>query len=286
MNPNPEATSHYRRGTVFGLTVAEIFILLLFLLLILLAVFEEDAAEQRTDTQEKLRATQEKLSELEPWEPVARLFETPEEVVTLRRARDEAVRQAERHQEEAKRLKEVIGGEVTAVKAIEVAVAAKHEAEERAEQAQEELRVLRTKGQNPPCWYAQVGDGRGGTRERPHYTFNVGVFRDHLILRRADTPPGGAEDDNGGTYAAEADRLGLDGLPYDRPLDSAAFVSALQPIHDAGKNKAVRTYPCIFWVRVWDRTPANAKRRWQYAHDRIIEGLFGAYTVRNDPWRP
>ena len=282
MDPNTEATSHYRRGTVFGLTVAEIFILLLFLLLILLAVFEDDDAGQLAAVRDELADVKQKLLELEPWEPVARQFETPDEVLTLIQAGDDAIRQAERHKDEADRLKELLA---TAAEAIEKAVAAKHEAEERAEQARKELHVLRTKGQNPPCWYATVDDGRGGTRERPHYTFNIGVFTDHLILRRAETPPGGAEDDNGGTYAAEAARLELDALPYDRPLDNRTFVRELQRIHDAGKNKEVRTYPCVFWVRVWDRTPADAKRRWQHAHDRILEGLFGAYTVRNDPWR-
>ena len=65
---------------------------------------------------------------------------------------------------------------------------------------------LRAKGQNP-----------GGFRERAEYIFNIGVFADHFILRRAETPPGGAKDDNGGTYAAEAERLTLDGLPYTEP---------------------------------------------------------------------
>ena len=58
---------------------------------------------------------------------------------------------------------------------------------------------------------------QGGFRERAEYIFNIGVFADHFILRRAETPPGGAKDDNGGTYAAEAERLTLDGLPYTEP---------------------------------------------------------------------
>ena len=311
MDPHSADTADYRRGTVFGLTVAEIFILLLFLLLIMLATFEEDATTQHATTEAELDAAKGKLRELEPWIAATRQFETPEEIVTLTRARDDAEREtqqhkeaaerhkesAERHKKEADRLQEVVNealaGDDAAQRILNDARAATEQAEQRAEaaernadQAREDLRVLRTKGHNPPCWYERVPDGKGGTRERPHYTFNIAVFAQHIVLRRAATPPGGATDDNGGSYAAEATMLGLDGLPYDQPLDDRAFLRALQPVHDAGKNRQVRTYPCIFWTRVWDRTPDDAKSRWQRAHDRIIEGMFGAYTVRNDPWNP
>ena len=146
--------------------------------------------------------------------------------------------------------------------------------------------MLCAKGQNPPCWYRVVQDAKGGFRERAEYIFNIGVFADHFILRRAETPPGGAKDDNGGTYAAEAERLALDGLPYNEPLGDTFLLQLLQPIHDAGKNRQVRTYPCVFSVRVWDQTPSDAKGRWQYGHDRIVEGLFGTYRVRDQPWQP
>ncbi|MCY3837159.1 MAG: hypothetical protein OXH09_00630 [Gammaproteobacteria bacterium] len=46
----------------------------------------------------------------------------------------------------------------------------------------------------------------------------------------------------------------------------------------------MRSYSCVFWVRVWDLTSRHAKARWQQAHDKLIEGMFGAYTVRSDPW--
>ena len=276
---------------MFGLTVAEIFILLLFLLLLLLAIHDKNDEEQHASTRAELESVKDELNDLQPWKPVTRLFETPDEIVTLKRAKDVAEREAQQQKELADALLDAVEGGPDAGRVVEEVVAAKERAEEAAAhamrdaaEAREELRVLRTKGQNPPCWYKQVDDGQGGVRERPYYTFDVGVYADHLILRRAETPPSGAEDDNGGSYAAEADRLGLANLPYDQPLADTAFVRVLQPIHDAGKNKQVRTYSCIFWTRVWDRTPPDAKARWQRAHDRIIEGMFGAYTVRDDPW--
>ena len=36
---------------------------------------------------------------------------------------------------------------------------------------------------------------------------------------------------------------------------------------------------------VWDKTPDHAKKRWKDAHDRIIEGSFSAYTVRDLEWK-
>ena len=276
---------------MFGLTVAEIFILLLFMLLLLLAIADKDDEEQHASTRAELESVKGELNELAPWKPVTRMFETPDEIITLRRAKDVAEREAQQQKELADALRGAVEGGPNAHRMIEEAVAAKQQAEEIAQdavrdasEAREELRVLRTKGQNPPCWYRQVDDGKGGVRERPHYTFDVGVYADHLILRSAKTPPGGAVDDNGGSYAAEAEQLGLADLPYGQPLADTTFVRALQRIHDAGKNKQVRTYPCIFWTRVWDLTPPDAKARWQRAHDRIIEGMFGAYTVRDDPW--
>ena len=290
---------------MFGLTVAEIFILLLFLLLILLATFEEDAAEEREKTRADLADATTKLQELEPWEPVVREFETPAEVVTLRRARDDAVRAVERHKREAEALRAVVDGvdgAETLQEAIEEARAAEREAEDRVAEAERraeqtvaaaeretaairrDMHVLRTKGQKPPCWYRIVPDGENGFRERAEYIFNIAVFADHFILRRAETPAGGAKNDNGGTYAVEAQRLELDSLPYDQPLGDARLRQLLRGVRDAGKNRQIRTYPCQFTVRVWDKTPPDAKGRWQDAHDGILEGLFGTYRVQDDPW--
>ena len=144
--------------------------------------------------------------------------------------------------------------------------------------------MLREKGHNPPCWYRRVPDSKGGMREQAYYIFNVAVFDDNMIVRRVETPPGGATDDGGSSYTAEAAGLGLDDILYGKPLDDVALIQNLQPIHDAGKNARVRSYSCIFWVRVWDETSAGAKKRWKSAHDGILESLFGAYTVKNDPW--
>ena len=162
-----------------------------------------------------------------------------------------------------------------------------NEANALAQRAKKELLVLREKGHNPPCWYERVSDGRGGDREKPYYTFEVAVFDDSMILRRVQVPPGGARDDRDSIYSSyseEAEILQFDQLPYNIPLDDAAISTALRPIYDAGKEGEVRSYSCIFWARVWDKTSPGAKERWKSAHDGILESLLGTYTVSDDTW--
>lgn len=238
-----EQDAAYRRGTVLGLTIAEVFILLLFLILIVLFALVRDRLEQAERADERLRI----------WQPVIEEFKAPEEIETLRRQKETAEATAERARGEALK-------------------------------AKRELSLLRKKGLNPPCWYQVVSTATGGSRERPHYTFNIAVFDDSVIVLPAQTPPGGAIDDSDATYAQEAQALELASLPYGERLDDSAFDASFKRIAQAGKSKGVRSYSCIFWVRVWDRTSPDAKRRWQRAHDQIIEGLFGAYHVKDDPW--
>ena len=295
--------SGYRRGTVLGLTVAETFILLTFLLLLaLLGLTQRD----------------ELLPESEK-ESVPREWVRPEEIETLKNMADEAreaMEEAERaraaaeherdkaHQmaAQARRAQEKAEQARTAAererdKAHETAEQAR-EAKEKAEQARaaaererdkahetaEQARRVLAKGRNPPCWYDIVPDGKGGTRERALYAFNVAIYEDSIELAQCEAPPGGAFDDGGGPYADEYDRLRIEELPYGRGLNDKEFEEAVRDLVEQGKKQQVRTYECVFFVRVWDKTPDHAKGRWKYAHDRIIEGSFGAFTVGNREW--
>ena len=307
------AASQYRRGTVLGLTVAEVFILLLFLLMLVFLVLWQDLRAGREDAESAQRfrdqwqeplAGVETPAELEDvrgfhgtWsEPLASAgIETPDEIITLQELKEEiergesdeapdllgklaaAERDRDRADEENDRLREDLER-----------VQRSHK-ETTAENVvlSNELRILK-KGQNPPCWYEVVPDDAGGERERPFYTFNIGVFDDSMVIRRLQPPPGGADDlTTGGvamSYADEWNRLGMASIRYDEPLSDAELMAELQRIHDAGKQGRVRSYPCIFYVRVWDETSPVAKVRWQQAHDRTLEWLFGTLRVQDEPW--
>ena len=290
-SPSRTPDAEYRRGAVLGLTVAEVFVLLLFLLLIVFLGLERNWKMQTDEIRKQLVEAEERVEPLEQWQQVIEEFEAPEEIVTLQRQRQEAVQAAALYRRENETLRQIVeDGDPTGKEAARLASEVRRatetmqEAQRKADQFEEELRVLRVKGMNPPCWYEQVRDGEGGMREKPHYTLNVGVFDKHIILSPLEAPPGGADDDNGGTYASEAQSMGLDEIPYRVPLADTEILRLLQPVHDAGKSERIRSYSCIFWVRVWDKTSPNSKIRWKRAHDEILEGLFGAYTVKEDPW--
>ena len=318
------ADAAYRRGTVLGLTVAEVFIILLFLLmLVFLAVAQEwqvmfavpptnaaaelEKAKSMLDDVRKVR-DQFKNRSPNPSEKVSERGEksipVPEDPVTLEEAQDSEPRTPEdltdyRDDDLAEDIHDLLESAADALqqekrkvreaeKRADAAEAARDEARKAARQADRNLEVFQTKGHNPPCWYERVPSDRGRDREKPYYTFEVAVFDQSMVLRQVPAPPGGAVDDQDSrysNYAEEARILRLDRLPYNVPLRNQEVIAAILPIHDAGKNEEIRSYSCIFWARVWDLTSLDAKARWKDAHDRILEGLLGTYAVSDDPWR-
>ena len=298
-----ESDQAYRRGTVLGLTIAEVFILLVFLLLLILLLLvgqsKERSAEAAALERERERAWQgeeEFRQVLSVWKE-QRGIPTPKEVETLHdRARNEALKRIaaleealesagrERVEEEdlARQMKALREQLEEAAKEGNEALKQSAALEEALESA-EQYRRVSEKGQDPPCWYETIVNERK-TRERPHYLLNIAVFDDAMIILPRPFPEGAADDDGGEPYVKEAQRLPLAGIPYGKPLDDDALRRHLEPIHDLGKAAKVRTYPCTFWVAVWDETSEGAKTRWQEAHDRVLEGLFGTYTFQNVPW--
>lgn len=294
-------TSGYRRGAILGLTVAEAFILLTFLLLIaLLGFVQADEQIAKSDSTEAPRVwvrPEEIETLVNSAEQSRKAQEQAEEaLVESNLERDEANEQAQkarRAQEQAERaLADAEQDRETAraqaeearkmLKGMEQALAT---AERSREEARGDLDLLRRKGENPPCWYQVVSAGEGKTREKPHYAFNVAIYEGSIELAPRTAPPGGAFDDGGGLYVEEWNRLNIAALPYGIPLSDNKFAEAVSDLVAKGRNQEVRTYECVFSVMVWDKTPDDAKNRWKYAHDRVIEGSFSAYTVQDLEWK-
>lgn len=303
------AESKYRRGTVLGLTVAEIFILLLFLLMLVFLVLNHEQTQQLEQQQEEL----EQLKVFrDTWERSLAGIETPDEIVVLTRWRDSITANPQEN-----RTEQLLSQLVTAEQERDASESERRELakenerllaesarqlEEIEEQQKtlentqrqnrqlhalaEEQRVLREKGQNPPCWYETVTTTGGGAREKALYLFDIAVFDEHMVVRQRPMPPGGAFDDSDRTYAEEAILLPLNQIRYGVSLSDSEVEDSLSPIFHAGKEARVRTYSCVFFVQVWDETSDFAKARWQQAHDRVLEGLFGTFTVRDEPWQP
>ena len=294
--------SGYRRGTVLGLTVAETFILLTFLLIVaLLGLTPRDEPDPEPDGSNApgIWVPPEQIETLVNAAKQARKAKEQAEHdrAAAERERDQAQERAERArkaQEEAKRARDAAERERNrareevkqARRAVEEAERDRTEAERKHEEARTDLETLRRKGNNPPCWYQIVPAGEKKTREKPHYAFNVAIYEDSIELAPRTAPPGGASDDGDGDglYVDEWNRLNIDGLPYGRRLSDVEFTEAVRDLVAQGRNRQVRTYECVFSVMVWDKTPDHAKKRWKDAHDRIIEGLFSAYTVQKLVW--
>ncbi len=276
----------YRRGTILGLTVAETFILLFFLLLFALFgfIYQDNLPPER-----------------EPEDPGSgpAVWDIPNQIETLtsraaaaRSAQEEALRARDATESERDRaLEELKDAHMTE----QAATQAHDSAEYERDQAVEELREARmaeeaairardaaererdrlllslSKGKNPPCWYKVVAD-RGGTREMPLYVFNVAIFEDGIVPGRREAPPGGAFDDGGGLYSEEWERLDIGGLPYEKKLSVTESSGMRFTILSVQGKSQVRTYECVFGVKVWDKTPPHAKKRWKAAHDRVIAG--------------
>ena len=295
--------SSYRRGAVLGLTVAETFILLTFLLLIaLLGLTQRDEPPPEPDTASAPRVWM-RPEEIETLVNAAEEARKAEEEAEHARAaaereRDQAHEKAERArkaQEEAEQAHAAVErerdqahekaeGRQARLRRKPNTPATRAAVERERDQARRNLALLRRKGKNPPCWYQIVSAGEGKTREKPYYAFNVAIYEDSIELAPRTAPPGGAFDDGGGPYADEWKRLHIEELPYGKELSDNEFTETVSDLVAQGRNRQVRTYECVFSVMVWDKSPDHAKKRWKDAHDRIIEGSFSAYTVRDLEW--
>ena len=284
-----------------ALTVAEAFILFTFLLLIaMLGLVQEDEPPPDPDTGN-----------------APRVWVRPEEIETLVNSAEQA-RKAQEQAEQARAaaeherdqaLEQAKEARKAEQEAEQSRIAAKHErdqahekaeetrkAQEQAEraraaaeserdQARSDLALMRRKGENPPCWYKIVSAGEGKTREKSYHVFNVAICEDSIVLDPRTAPPGGAFDDSDGLYVDEWKRLHIEELPYRKALSNNEFEEAISDLVAQGRNRQVRTYECVFSVKVWDKTPDHAKKRWKDAKDRVIEGSFSTYTVQDDEWK-
>lgn len=273
----------YRRGTVLGLTMAEVFVLLVFLMMLALMGLNrhwegiEETVEEWKPIMDKHTPAQVRRALLDP-------DERREEVERLQE-------EVERLQEERERLQQRVrtleGREGTTGPELDEALDRLRELERRNRELAEDLRLM-TKGITPPCWYQRVEETNPATaatvREKPYYLFDIAIRSDHVEVQPLPIPEGRAADDDGRPYVEEAEKLSLDALPYGVPLTDEEFRTVMSPLFDSAKAEKVRSYSCIFYVRVWDETALEAKGRWQEAHDLLLEQLFGTHQVRGTPW--
>lgn len=298
----------YRRGSVLGLTIAEIFILLVFLMLLALMGVNRYWGEKTEGWEDIL----ENNSPEEVKTALGHPDSLREEILGLKDQIQSLVKERERLQ---KRIRVLVDreGETGArldeankkLRGMDQAIAERDralaDAAREIEALSDSTDVLKStvssrddririlgKGINPPCWYQRVEETNPKTkanfREKPYYLFDIAIHDDYMEVQSLPIPEGGAEDDGGVTYVEEANGLELDAIPYGSPLTNMEVRSVMRPLYEKAKASQVRTYSCIFYVRVWDKSARGAKQRWKQAHDGVLEQLFGTYQVRDTRW--
>ena len=300
----------YRRGTVLGLTIAEIFILLVFLMLLALMGVNRywgskwigwkeiidgytpqhvrEALSKPDELRQEIQRLKKQIGELEQEKE-----NLQRRVRTLEGREGEAGVQLDETNEKLRKIERDLADCQRALA----------EARRRIESAEEENRKLQKdlddltnqvriigKGTQPPCWYQRVEETnpitKANWREKAYYLFDIAIRDDHMEVQRLPIPEGRADDDEGPAYIKEAERLPLDAIPYGAKLTNSQVREFASPIHDMGMASQIRTYSCVFFVRVWDETSAGAKERWKQAHQDVLQSLFGTYPVpQNVLWR-
>lgn len=285
----------YRRGTVLGLTIAEVFVLLVFLMLLALMGLNrhylEDTVQTRSGEKDKWEqivrentADEVRTALLHPDELEEEVGRLQRQIASLQEARDRLQRRVRILQDREGTTGEALDDTLDLVKKL------KDENEELTAKVGDLTAENRwmTKGTNPPCWYQVIEETDPTTdatvREKAYYLFDVAIRDDLVEVQPLPPPPGRAADDDGRPYFEEAHDLRLDDLPYGEVTDQE-FRRAMTPLFRQAREQRIRSYACIFWVRVWDETSPDAKGRWQEAHDGLLEGLFGTHRVTDRPWR-
>ena len=288
-------SSMYRRGLTLGLTVAEIFILILFvLLLVLLALYALNVKTKNEldQTKNELRIKTNEFKEMQ--------ISLPKEIEHLKRNIDSLKQTVVDVNKENAIIKELLNQTENSfpedIPKLTVDLASAKV--ENAKLTEELETILQTnnqlrdelsarKGIDPPCWY-QVQHQQGKRKETPYYLLDIAVHNEYLRLKLRDAPPGRAIDEYEKfvptSYAEEYAKLPLAPLSTSNNISLQEFVEMTEPIKNMGKNKEIRNYSCVFYVSVWDLTSTTAKERWKKAED-VIKQSFYTYRVREDPWR-
>lgn len=283
----PEYHRAYRRGIVLGLSLAELFILLVFLLLLALigyALSRDDQAAQQAQTIADQREQLDALAPIVDADP----SELEQRIVQLEREKSDAERRAEEAEQQARMFrnentalheaKEALEEErgileeraEASEKAAESAEAARQAAEQKYQQA--EQREKRGDGQTSPCWY-KVVQKQGEDIEEPLYIFDLRISDETVLVQNyhRSLPP------DAHTPEPEYDRAALG-----RELPYAEFMREFEPMKIAGRNKEVRDRWCLFHVRMWDNT--SNKTAYKRASNQFVHQVFVPTPVERDPW--
>ena len=229
----------YRRGAVLGLTVAEIFILLVFLMLLALMGVNRYWNVKLDPWRQIMAANSPQIVEEALKDPAFR----KQEIEKLNKQINELEKMKERLQERVRTLEDREGETGELLDKAEQMLKEREEELANVKQAVDalgdELRIL-GKGITPPCWYQRVDETnpitKANLREKPYYLFDIVIREDHMEVQSLPIPDGSAVDDDGKPYSEEAKLLSLDSIPLGLPLTDFEIREAMYPHLRKGKG--------------------------------------------------
>ena len=254
----------YRRGVVLGLSLAELFILLIFLLLLTMIGYamnkEQELAEQ-IKQQEHLDKTVNELKD------------------QLTKAENEKERAEQEKEEAENQLRSQIKDHdpndlIVALEKISSLTTQVNDLQDDLQPDQKESNA--PKGQDSPCWYEMTKRSNGEDYEKALYIFSIRISDRHIFVKDIDAPTL--------EYQKQKKELEFDRTALNKDLDYADFARAFQPLKQSGDNKKVRDdRRCTFYIRMWDAT--TSKSSYKRAHNEFVQGVFNTYEVKDNPWR-
>lgn len=279
----------YRRGLVLGLSLAELFLVLLFLLLLVSLGISSALEDKIQVANKKVQNLTDSLAALKtssgnPITPVEleQLIEKAGEIKNLREEQKKLKDDLKIKDHEIDKLKEEnnkyerIAQNLN--KNIEQLKADVQTAEERAVATGRAMDAIKKKpGDVPPCWFVEVDSEDGqGLRARHLKIFNVLIKDKTLTVRKHPYPP---------PLKANFGKKGsLPPVPDDyfmTELTPASFTSAFQAVRDAGENRLIQDYSCRFMVDVYDGTSSDNKEGFK-KQLRVVEDLFYKFEEKSN----
>ena len=222
-----------------GLTVAEVFILLVFLMLLALMGVNRYWNTKIDPWREIMTKNSPTVVEAALKDPELRKHEIEE----LNEQIEELEKEKDRLQERVRLLEDREGetGERLdqAVQTLQEREEELKEAKRNANALGDKIRIL-GKGITPPCWYQLIEETNPITnanlREKPYYLFDVAIREDHMEIQRLPIPEGSANDDGGRLYSEEAKLLPIESIPYGVPLTDIDIREYMYPIYKMGES--------------------------------------------------
>lgn len=287
----------YRRGLVLGLSLAEIFLILLFLLLVAAMNIISAANEEERKTQEvidQMSSAVDQMSILKRELELAGIkTESPDFVTEL----IESIEQGRASQSVQPIIDALAEKEVTSDVIANLVEEVRNSISENStenlseifEKTENELRdenrelidkiesLGAAKGELPSCWFVVVD--RAKDPEKEIKTFDVKITDSMITVLRSPSIDEIRENDPTANFGVDTYRPEYPDQYLGRPISYTEFQNVFQSFYHAGEQRQVQPYRCRFFVNLWDQTSNKDSYK---ARKRVVEGLFHKYDYEDD----